>query len=249
VIAYGLLRAAPIRIPSRGVDRPAGGWLVHGHHPDLLRMPEPRPGRAAEDRLRAALAWNVFRTLGAIDPSRWLRSLHARLFGFDERYRAPEWLRVGLWVPDGAGRPGESIDVVLESATAVWAFLTAFERDVIAGRADVDDPDPLLRTTAAAARLAGGRRLFVALLSSPAGTAPIGQRLVRRYAAAPGLLRSRLPAEAAGVDLGGVGAGGWATCATVLAACAAAPAVGAPERQAARRCLRWLSAHGIEPDG
>jgi len=229
----------------------AEGCFVHSHHPDRLRVPEPRPGRVRADRMRAALAWNVFRTLAPIDPSRWLRPLHARIFGFDERYRAPQWLEIRLWadVPapgaaDGAGR----VDVVCASGDAVWAFLTTFDRDVIVTAADASADDPILRTVAAAARLAGRRRCFVGLLSSGASSAAIGERLVRRYAAAPARLRHRLPADLATADIGGLGVGTWATCATVLAGCAASPAVGDPERGSARRCLRWLAARGIVPD-
>ena len=248
MIAAARTRAARVLAFAGGSD----DWVVSAHHPDRRRAPQPRPGRVLEDRMRAALAWNVFRTLAGIDPSRWLRPLHARIFGFDERYRAPEWLDVRLWVPvpaPGLGTAAEIVDVVLESEAAVWAFLTAFERDVIVGAGDVDGPDPVLRTTMAAARLAAGRRLFVGLLASPSGTAPVGERLVRRYAASPALLHSRLRPHVAAPDLGGLGVGRWETCATVLAACHASPAVAAPEGQAALRCLRWLSANGIARDG
>ena len=41
-------------------DRNWSRWLVHAHHPDWLRAPEPSPGRVQEDRARAALTWNTF---------------------------------------------------------------------------------------------------------------------------------------------------------------------------------------------
>lgn len=231
--------------------REAETCVVDGHHPDRLRVPEPRPGRVRADRMRAAAAWNVFRTLAPIDPSRWLRPLHARVFGFDERYRAPQWLDVRLWtsVPaQGAADSAGCLDVVCASGDAVWAFLTTFERDVIVTAEDASTRDPIVRTVAAAARLAAGRRCFIGLLSSGRNTAAIGERLVRRYAAAPARLRDRLPSDLAAADIGGLGAATWATAATVLAGCAASPAVGDPERSSARRCLRWLAASGIVPD-
>jgi hypothetical protein len=248
-----IARAAFVRPTLHGVG--AGmdpeSWFVHGHHPDRRRAPEPRPGRVRADRLRAAVAWNVFRTLAPIDPSRWLRPLHARVFGFDDRYRAPQWLDVRLWVdvPARSGDAGGRVDVLCESGDAVWAFLTVFERDVIATAEDASTADPILRTVSAAARLAGPRRCFVGLLSSGKSSAAIGERLVRRYAASPARLRDRLPADVKAADIGAVGLGTWATCATVLAGCAASPAVADPERASASRCLRWLAACGIAPDG
>jgi hypothetical protein len=247
MIARPAVARWPYDVPGAGMD--AVACFVHAHHPDRLRAPAPRPGRVGADRMRAALAWNVFRTLAPIDPSRWLRPLHARVFGFDQRYRAPQWLDVRLWTSVRAPRASEAgcIDVVCDSGEAIWAFLTTFDRDVIVTDADAA-VDPIARTAAAAARLAGRRRCFVGLLSSGPASAPIGERLTRHYAAAPARLRERLPADLAGVDIGGIGAGTWAACATVLAGCAASPAVGDPERVAARRCLRWMAACGIVPD-
>jgi len=250
MIARAMLAGKPWDAFDAGMD--ADACFVHPHHPDRLGIPEPRPGRVRADRMRSALAWNVFRTLAPIDPSRWLRPLHARVFGFDQRYVAPQWLDVRVWaaVPaaGGAGAAG-CVDVLCTSGDAVWAFLTTFERDVIVTAADASTDDPIVRTVAAAARLAGRRRCFVGLLSSGTQSAAIGERLVRRYAAAPARLRDRLPSDLAAADIGGLGLGTWGTCATVLAGCAASPAIGDPERESARRCLRWLSSCGIAPDG
>jgi hypothetical protein len=62
----------------------AASWFVHAHHADMRRMPRPAPGRVVSDRTCAALVWNTFRTLALIDPSFWLRQVHARLFEFDQ---------------------------------------------------------------------------------------------------------------------------------------------------------------------
>jgi hypothetical protein len=225
-----------------------GRSLLQAHHPEWLRTPEPRPGRIQADRMRAALVWNTFRTLALIDPSFWLRQLHARLFGFDERYRVPESLDVRLWVPatplgEGADRK-DTVDVVLESERAVWGFLTVFERDVIVTARDVEGPDPLLRTIDAVARIAGSRRCFVGMVSSGERTAPIAARLIRRHAAQlrRGLLR------AGRQNVLGIGSGSWGTVATVLADAARAPAIDQPERLALYRCLRWLAANGVHPE-
>jgi hypothetical protein len=231
-------------------DRDWSRWLVQAHHPEWLRTPEPRLGRLQADRARAALAWNTFRTLALIHPAFWLRQLHARLFGFDERYRTPASLDVRLWEAAVSPNAGEarmdSVDVVLESQEAVWGFLTVFERDVMVTRRDVEGPDPIRRTVDAVARIAGSRRCFVAMIASSESTSPIGARLVRRHAAA--LRLRRLRDESEGRNVLGIGMGTWATVATVLSEAAATPAVDQPERLALSRCLRWLAAGGVVPD-
>jgi hypothetical protein len=228
----------------------ASRWVVQRHHPDWLRTPEPRVGRIQADRMRAALAWNTFRTLALIEPSFWLRQLHARLFGFDERYRAPRSLDVRLWhSAAAAGRiedRSDIVDVALESDWAVWGFLTAFERDVIATARDVEGPDPVLRTIDAVARFAEHRCCFVGMISSSERTAPIGAGLIRRYAEE--WLQGRLRQRTRGHNVLGMGMGTWRTVAAVLADAAQMPPVDRPERLALRRCLRWLAVNGIRPE-
>jgi hypothetical protein len=245
--------AARLRLATWDVVPPSHqDWrrpIVHAHHPDWLRAPEPRAGRVHEDRTRAALTWNAFRTLASIQPSFWLRHLHARVFGFDERYRAPGALDVRLWAPDALSSPGtarmDTVDVVLESQEAVWGFLTVFERDVIVTCDDAEGPDPIRRTIDAVARIAGGRRCFVGLIASSESTAPIGARLVRRHAAQR--RSGRLRGEPEGRNVLGIGMGTWGTVAAVIASAATAPAVDRPERLALSRCLAWLAAGGVHP--
>jgi hypothetical protein len=225
-----------------------GRSIVQSHHPDWLRAPEPSPGRIHEDRARAALTWNAFRTLALIQPSFWLRELHARVFGFDERYRAPGFLDVRLWEPVTASSAGgvrtDTVDVVLESDEAVWGFLTVFERDVIVTCDDVEGPDPVRRTLDAVARIAGSRRCFVGMVASSEETAPIGARLIRRYAAEHRLGQR----QGAARNVLGIGMASWGTVATVIASAASAPAIDRPERLALSRCLGWLAAAGVVPD-
>ncbi len=200
--------------------------------------------------MRTALAWNTFRTLALVDPSRWLRQLHARLFGFDERYRTPEVLDVRLWRdapgPADGGAGPDVVDVVLESDRAVWGLLTVVERDVIVSARDAAGPDPVLRTLRAVARLAGPRPAFVGLIASSERTAPTGARLVRRYDAER--IRGRLRGLAGGGDVLGVGMGTWGMIASVLEDAQGSPAVDLPERFALRRCLRWMAATGLDSD-
>ena len=83
--------------------------LLH-HHPDLANRPEPRPGHVASDTLRAALLWNVFRTLSLVSPPFWLRRLRARLVGLSSVEHAPQILEVRTWPRLAAGAGGEDGD-------------------------------------------------------------------------------------------------------------------------------------------
>src|SRR5688500_17187292 len=51
----------------------ASEFILLDHHPDLSRWPEARPGLVEAENRRAALTWNVFRTLELIAPTFWLR--------------------------------------------------------------------------------------------------------------------------------------------------------------------------------
>ena len=196
------------------------------------------------------MTWNTFRTLAPIHPAYWLRQLHARLFGFDERYRAPASLDVRLWEsavsPNVDEARSDTVDVVLESQDAVWGLLTVFERDVIATCRDVEGVDPVHRTVDAVARIAGRRRCFVAMIASSENTAPIGGSLIRRYATDLGL--GRLRGEPEGRNVLGIGMGTWGMVAAVFAGAVSAPSIDQPERLALYRCLRWLAASGVVPE-
>lgn len=242
---------SPTRLPLRVPD--VTNWLVQAHHPDVVRMPEPKPGRVLSDRTCTALVWNTFRTLALIDPSFWLRQLHARLFGFDERYRPPETLDVRLWVPvvpapRCKGRPVSTIDVLLESEETWWALLTLFETDISLEASDVAGPDPILRAIDALAWSAGARDLFVGLISSGSSTAPVGTRLMRRYQASSHLLEHRRCGASSYRNLRGLGLGTWPTLAAVLDECQRMSALEPPERKAVRRCLEWFGALAVNRD-
>jgi hypothetical protein len=234
------------------ISRDATSWLVQAHHPDMRRMPAPSPARVSE-RTCGSLVWNTFRTLALVDPSLWLRQLHARLFEFDQRYRAPETLDVRLWVPAApamrGGHAGEvTVDVLLESEHTRWALLTLFESDLVFDAQDASGPDPIIRAVDALAWTAGARDLFVGLISSGPRTAPVATRLTRRYAASPHLLEHRLSRPALRRNVRGLGVGTWQTVAAVLEECRRAPSLDEPERQAVRRCLDWFGALGVSRD-
>ena len=103
---------------------------------------------------RAVLTWNGFRTLASIEPSYWLRQLHTRMFGFDERYRVPASLDVRLW----------------ESAT----FSSAGEARTDTVDVELSTPPPVSPAIGAASWEWSPRAR---------ARHPLGARLLRRYAA------------------------------------------------------------------
>jgi hypothetical protein len=227
----------------------ATSWFVHAHHPDMRRMPRPVPGRVLSDRTCAALVWNTFRTLALIDPSFWLRQLHARLFEFDQRYRAPETLDVRLWLPlEGSAegeRGGVTIDVLLESEDTWWGFLTAFDTDLVSDAIDVTQPDRIVQAVEALTWAAGARDVFLGFICSEPRSAPMTTELIERYAAFPHLLQHRAGARR---SLRGLGSGTWRTIVDVLDDCLRAASLEEPERQAVRRCRSWFGAIGTSRD-
>jgi hypothetical protein len=226
----------------------ATSWFVHAHHPDMRRMPRPVPGRVVSDRTCAALVWNTFRTLALIDPSYWLRQLHARLFEFDQRYRAPETLDVRLWVPLETAARGEqreiTIDVLLESEDTWWGLLTAFDTDVVSDAIDMRQPDRIVQALDALTSASGARDVFLGFICSEPRAAPITTELMERYAASPHLLQRRLNHASASRNLRGLGTGTWRIVVDVLDECLRAASLEEPERQALRRCRSWYGAVG-----
>ncbi len=230
----------------------ATSWFAHAHHPDMRRMPRPAPGRVVSDRTCAALVWNTFRILALIDPSFWLRQLHARLFEFDQRYRAPETLDVRLWVPvegsAGGERGGITIDVLLESEDTWWGFLTAFDTDLVSDAIDRTQPDRIVQAIDALTWAAGARDVFLGFICSEPRSAPITTELMERYAAFPHLLQDRPNGASARRNLRGLGTGTWRTVVDVLDDCLRAASLEEPERQAVRRCRSWFGAVGTSRD-
>ena len=230
----------------------ATSWFVHAHHPDMRRMPRPAPGRVVSDRTGAALVWNTFRTLALIDPSFWLRQLHARLFEFDQRYRAPETLDVRLWVPLEGSAGGDqreiTIDVLLESEDTWWGFLTAFDTDLASDAIDVTPPDRIVQAIDALTWAAGARDVFLGFICSEPRSAPITTELMERYAALPHLLQHRANRASARRNPRGLGTGTWRTVVDVLDDCLRAASLEEPERQAVWRCRSWFGAVGTSRD-
>ncbi len=230
----------------------ATSWFVQAHHPDMRRMPRPAPGRVVSDRTCAALVWNTFRTLALIDPSFWLRHLHARLFEFDDRYHAPQMLDVRLWVPLRSpardASPEMTLDVLFESEDACWGLLAAFDTDIVTSAIDPMHPDHIVQAVDALTWRAGARDAFLAFICSEPRSAPVTMQLMERYAESPQLLQHRIKRANACRNLRGLGTGTWRTIVAVLDDCLHHSNLEQPERQALRRCRGWFGDVGASRD-
>lgn len=75
----------------------ASEFILLEHHPELSGTPEARPGLVEVENRRAALTWNVFRTLELIAPTFWLRRFRARLDALTSLESGARSLSVRLW--------------------------------------------------------------------------------------------------------------------------------------------------------
>ena len=113
----------------------ASEFILLDHHPDLSRRPDARPGVIDAENRRAALTWNVFRTLELIAPAFWLRRLRARLDVLTSFEAGGPSLSVRLWavLPTPAERRRHEpvrVDALIETDAAVHGVMTLDGSDV-----------------------------------------------------------------------------------------------------------------------
>jgi hypothetical protein len=246
--AAGERRNAPSPSPD------ATEFIVRSHDPARGRCPAPRIGRVLDDRVCAALTWNVFQTLAMVAPSFWLRRLRARLFGIDAIDPVPLDASIDFWMPVGAraaaaGAGTPRADVLIDTQHAVFGLMTLFEDDVPLPAAEAHG-DRLLQLIDALSAHAGVRDAYVGLVTTAADDSPVAASLVDRYAQSHEMIVRRLPARRDGlVNLCGVGRATWGDLHAILRDCAGAPVLDDLERYAAARTGRWLTAAGVSPAG
>jgi hypothetical protein len=230
--------------------------VVHPHHADRLRRPDPRLGHVAADRHCTALTWNVFRTLELIAPGFWLRRFRARLVGASSIDRPCHTMTVRLWTAAAScdretiasGAEAGGIDFLVESDTAIYGGLALYNHDVGVGDTAVAQPDVVLQAIDALSRYAGVRDCYVAVVTSDASHSPVGTTLANRYGGSRQALLARLPHRHDGLaNVRGIGVLTWSDMAAILRDCAAARALGEIERFAAARTVRWLESTGVMP--
>ncbi|MCC7418471.1 MAG: hypothetical protein IT176_15145 [Acidobacteria bacterium] len=243
------------RLPGRAVGARVPGsteFILQQHDPRLRGCPAPRPGSLLEDRVCAALTWNVFQTLALIAPSFWLRRLKARLVGLDAIDQAPLEAAALFWEPLGtrpaaAGGHPSRADVLIETEHAVFGLMALFGRDLSWDASAEPAADPVLQLIDGVSFRAGVRGCYVGLVASDA-QAPVAASLFDRYAGSRDGLARRLPARRDGLaNICGIGRTTWTNMHTILRDCAGADVLDDLERYAASRTVRWLAAAGIAP--
>lgn len=231
----------------------ASEFILLDHHPDRFRRPEAKPGLIDAEIRRAALTWNVFRTLELIAPEFWLRRFRARLDALTSLEPSNRSLSIRLWtvLPTRADRLRHDpvcIDALVETETAVYGFMTYLNSDVELGDSTLVRPDAVLRVIDAVSWYAGARDCYVALIASDWADTPIGGALIERYRSSrDGMLR-RLPHRRDGlVNVRNIGGMTWRDVAAIMRDCADSDSLNDLERFAARRTAQWLDSLGIHP--
>ena len=128
----------------------ASEFILLHHHPDLSRRPEAKAGLIDTENRRAALTWNVFRTLELIAPAFWLRRFRARLDALTSLEPGGRSLSVRLWAV--LATPAERwrqepvcVDALIETDTAVYGVITFADSDLGLGDSTLARPDAILR--------------------------------------------------------------------------------------------------------
>lgn len=231
----------------------ASEFILLDHHPDLSRKPEARPGLIDPENRRAALTWNVFRTLELIAPAFWLRRFRARLDVLTSLEAGGSSLSVRLWavLPVPAERWRQEpvrVDALIETDTAVYGVMTLDGIDVELGDSTLARPDTILRTIDAVSWYAGARDAYIALITSDWSDTPVGSALIERYRGSRDVLARRLPHRRDGLtNVRGIGRMTWRDVASIIRDCAESGSLSDLERFAASRTEQWLDSLGIHP--
>jgi hypothetical protein len=228
-------------------------FILLGHHPDLSRRPEAKPGHVDAENRRAALTWNVFRTLELIAPTFWLRRFRARLDALTSLEPEGRSLSVRLWalLPTPADRRNQEpvcVDAIVETDTTVYGVMTFDGSDLDLADSTVARPDAVLRTIDAVSWYAGVRECYIALITSDWSHTPMGSALIERYRGSRDVLRCRLPHRRDGlVNVRGIGRMTWQDVAGIIRDCADSQSLTDLERLAASRTGQWLDSLAIDP--
>jgi hypothetical protein len=231
----------------------ASEFILLDHHPDVSRRPEARPGLIDAENRRAALTWNVFRTLELIAPAFWLRRFRARLDALTSLEAGGPSLSVRLWVVlvsplERCRQEPVCVDALIETDTAVYGVLTFDGSDVDLGDSTLARPDTILRVIDAVSWYAGARDCYVALITSDWSDTPIGSALIERYRGSRDVLARRLPHRRDGLaNVRGIGRMTWQDVANILRDCAGSHSLTDFERVAASQAEQWLDSLGIHP--
>ena len=149
--------------------------------PDLASMRGSKRERLRSENSEDALTWNVFKSLGQLDPSFWLPRLRAKAFPDAEPTQAPHIVTTHLWKtiePPPALRlvqkdeGASEIDVVIETECSVWFIEAKFKSDISTGTTNNPTRDQIIRNIDVGSWYAGTRDFDFALLTTGPGEEP-----------------------------------------------------------------------------
>jgi hypothetical protein len=226
--------------------------IIDRYDPVFVNMRASKLKHLRSENSEDAVTWNVFRSLGQIDPAVWLPELCRRGLP-DMPPLSGLRCSVSLWVavsPPSAlledGDEGVSeIDVVIEAPSWVWFVEAKYRSDISTGTTTRPLRDQVLRNVDVGSCYAGVRQFFFSLLVSSAGRSPLGAEAVARYrdlAVPRSLLSSHRPDGL--TNLKAVTLLTWADLGAVLTT-AIRDVHRADERGYAERALAWLQQKGV----
>ena len=224
--------------------------VIDRYHADLASMRGSKRERLRSENSEDALTWNVFKSLGQIDPSFWLPLLRRKAFPSAKPAPVAQIVTSHLWMevhPPPSLRlhqkdedPSE-IDIVIETEVSVWFIEAKFKSDISAKTTNNPTRDQIVRNLDVGSWYAGVRDFYFALLIMDEERSPKGVDVLKdARQAIPSLVHRPDGMK----NIKGVGLLRWRDVAEVLDACAE----GAPrddERGYARRAVGWMRERGL----
>ena len=227
--------------------------IIDRYHPSFVGMRQSKIKHLKSENSEDAISWNVFRSLGQIDPAKWVPSIFKQAFGFE----APNELKntfVELWknvVPPPAlletGDEGISeIDIIIENPHWVMVIEAKYKSDISTGTTTRPERDQILRNIDVGSYYAGVRDFYFALLMLDESKSPKGVAAVNRYKSER-VISEALPHRKDDLsNIRGIGVLTWSGMALVLEESNKNdPRV--DELFYAKRAVEWLSTKGVNP--
>ena len=219
--------------------------VIDRYHPNLASMRGAKRERLRSENSEDALTWNVFKSLGQIDPSFWLPLLRQKAFPNAKAASVAQIVTTHLWMevhPPPSLRlhqkdedPSE-IDIVIETEVSVWFIEAKFKSDIGTKTTNNLTRDQIVRNLDVGSWYAGVRDFYFALLIMDEERSPKGVGVLRDA-------RQTIPTLVHRPDgmknIKGVGLLRWRDVAEVLDACAE-EAPRDDERGYARRAVGWM---------
>jgi hypothetical protein len=224
--------------------------IIDRYHPELAAMRGSKRDRLRSENSEDALTWNVFKSLGQIEPSFWLPLLRQKAFPTAPPLSPPQLVTTHLWInvsPPPSLRLHQKdegmseIDVIIETEVSVWFIEAKFKSDISTRTTSNEERDQIVRNLDVGSWYAGTRDFYFALLIMDEEKSPKGVQVLK--AVWPSL--PALPHRPDGMkNIKGVGLLRWRDVAEVLQA-AADDAPRDDERGYARRAVGWMRERGL----